>query len=302
MRDPYEVLGVSRNASQDEVKKAYRKLAKELHPDLHPGDVSVETRFKEVSAAYHLLGDAKQRARFDRGEIDAGGTENPQQNFYRSHANAAAGAKYRERFGDAGGADLGGIFDELFGGARASAQRRGGDLTLSLRVDFLDAAKGAKRRLQRPDGKAIDLSIPAGTADGQTLRLKGQGMPGKGGGSPGDAYVEIRVAPHAYFQRKDNDIHLELPVTLREAVLGAKIEIPTIDGKVALTVPKGSNTGTTLRLKGKGMADARKKSRGDHYVRLKVVLPDEPDSALEEFVADWNCPDGDEMRAKAGMA
>lgn len=283
MRDPYEVLGVSRTATADEIKKAYRHLAKKLHPDLHPGNAKAAAQFKDVSAAYDLLSDADKRARFDKGEIDASGAEVRRRPFYRSYAESPGGAKYT------GGFDSDDLFSDLFGGGRRRGfKARGADVAYEMQVDFIDAAVGAKRRLTLPDGRTLDVTIPPGSEDGQQLRLKGQGTGGLGGGPAGDAYVEIHVAPHPFFTRKGHDIHVELPVTLSEAVAGGKVQVPTVDGAVAVTVPKGSNTGTVLRLKGKGVLNRQSGARGDQYVKLKIVLPDKPDPELERFVESWN--------------
>jgi DnaJ-class molecular chaperone len=306
MRDPYEVLGIAKDADEDRIKKAYRELAKKHHPDLHPGDKSALAKFQEVQSAYDLLSDKEKRRRFDAGEIDASGAERPPRHFYRSYADGDAGAKYHGFGGEAGDIDLDDLFS-MFGGR--SGGRRGGtfkmpgaDVSYTLRVAFLDAAKGARQRITLPDGRAIDVAIPEGTHDRQTLRLKGQGQPGIGGGEAGDAYIEIHVEPHAFFTRKDNDVHIEVPVTLDEALLGAKIEVPTVSGPVALAVPKGSNTGTTLRLKGRGIMDQRSKQRGDQYVKLRVVLPDTPDEELAKFVEGWAKTHRYDVRRKAGMA
>ena len=264
MRDPYQILGVARDADQDTIKKAFRKLAKKLHPDLNPGNKKVEQEFKEVNAAYDLLSDPQKRARFDRGEIDASGAERPERSFYRAYAEGGGNAKYREaEFGEFSAED---ILSELFGRGRRNRQpprMRGEDVTYTLAVSFVDAANGAKKRVTLADGKTLDVTIPPGTEHGQTLRLKGQGMPGVGGGPAGDAYVEIQVEPHAFFTRKDSNVHLEVPVTLPEAVLGATLTVPTVDGKVSIKVPPGSNTGTTLRLKGRGIVDRKSGQRGD---------------------------------------
>lgn len=292
--DPYEVLGVSRTASQDEIKKRYRALAKELHPDLNPGKPDIEDRFKRVTGAYDILSDPEQRGRYDRGEIDASGQERPEQRFYREYAEDPSATRFytQEGFGDEEG--LHAFFSDLFGGRAGRAGRegmrmraRGADVSYTLPVDFLEAAKGAKKRVVVGGDHPIDLTIPAGVRDRQTLRLKGQGMPGFEGGPAGDAYVEVHIQPHPYFERKDNDIHLELPVSLAEAVLGGRIQVPTIDGPVSMTVPKGSNTGATLRLRGKGIVDQKSGQRGDQYVRLKVVLPKAPDAELEKLVEQW---------------
>ncbi|HSA80555.1 MAG TPA: DnaJ C-terminal domain-containing protein [Geminicoccaceae bacterium] len=292
--DPYATLGVGREASQDEIKRRYRKLAKELHPDLNP-DKEVAERFKQITAAYDLLSDPEKRARYDRGEIDASGQERPQYHSYRDFAEDPRATRFytQEGFGDAD--SLHDLFEGLFGGRSAAdgsrrfrTRARGADLSYSLPVSFLEAAKGAKKRVTVGDGHIIDLTIPAGVRDRQTLRLKGQGMPGFEGGPPGDAYVEVQIQPHPFFERKNGNIHLDLPVTLAEAVLGGKVEVPTIDGPVTMTVPKGSNTGSTLRLKGRGIVDPGSGQRGDQYVRLKVVLPKTVDPEIEDLVRRWS--------------
>ena len=289
--DPYEVLGVGRDASQDDIRKAYRTLAKEFHPDLHPGDRAAEERFKQITAAYDLLGDPDKRARFDRGEIDATGAERPQRRYYRQYADAEGAHPYQSREGFADFGDLGDVFSDLFGapgrGERRGFAMPGADVRYELAIDFLDAVNGAKPRVTMADGKTLDLTIPAGVEDGQILRLRGQGRPGVGGGPPGDALVVIHVRPHPLFERKGDEIHLELPVTLAEAVLGGRVRVPTPTGAVNLAIPKGSNTGRTLRLRGKGVPDARTGRHGDMYVRLTIVLPEEADSELEDFVQAW---------------
>jgi DnaJ-class molecular chaperone len=290
--DLYQVLGVGRTASQDEIKKRYRALAKEMHPDLNPGKPDIEERFKQITAAYDILSDPERRGRYDRGEIDASGQERPEQRFYREYAEDPSATRFytREGFGDE--ESLHAFFSDLFGsGGRGEGVRmraRGADVSYTLPVDFLEAAKGAKKRVTvGGDQHTIDLTVPAGVRDRQTLRLKGQGMPGFEGGPAGDAYVEVHIQPHAFFERKDNDVHVELPVSLAEAVLGGRIQVPTIDGPVSMTVPKGSNTGATLRLRGKGIVDPKSRQRGDQYVHLKVVLPKTPDAELEKLVEQW---------------
>lgn len=310
MRDPYQTLGVTRGASQDEIKAAYRRLAKKFHPDLNPGKPEVERQFKEISSAYDIVGDADKRARFDKGEIDASGNEQRSAaggGFWR---NARSGARANANNANADPVAGDDIFDEFIrqatkgaaGGRRRSGPRpeRGADATYQLKLDFLEAAAGIKKRVTFPDGKNVDVTIPPGTEDGAKLRLKGQGRPGAGGAEAGDAYVEIQVAPHAHFERKGGDIYLDLPVTLAEAVVGAAITVPTIDGKVTLRVPENSNAGTTLRLKGKGVTDSKTGVRGDQYVRIRIALPEEPDRELERFLEKWK-PKAYQPRKKAGL-
>jgi DnaJ-class molecular chaperone len=303
MNDPYKILGVERKASAEEIKKAYRKLAKKLHPDLHPGDEKIADKFKQLSSAYGLLSDAEKRARFDRGEIDASGQERQQGAFYRSHAEGAHGAKYQDPFGFAGTVNIDDVLGDLFARRRGQQQgrRRGSDVSYTLMVSFLDAVRGAKRRIRLPDGKSLEVTIPEGTEDRQTLRLKGQGGPGIGGGSRGDAYVEIHIKPHPFFVRKDTNIHIEIPVSLPEAVLGGSITVPTISGKVSLKLPKGSNTGSTFRLKGKGVCARKTKQRGDQYVKIHIMLPDQIDPKLESLVKKWAKTHPYEVRSKAGI-
>ena len=282
--DPYTVLGVKRNASQDDIQKAYRRLAKKFHPDLNPGNKKAEEQFKDVSAAYDLLGDTDKRARYDRGEIDASGTERPQQRFYRDFAEGGSPYASEAGFADFAADD---ILSQFFGReGRTNIRMRGSDVHYRLELDFLDAINGGKRQITLPDGSILDVNIPPGTSDGQVLRLRGKGRPGMGGGRPGDALVEIEVRPHRIFTRKGDDIHVDLPISLSEAVLGGKVRVPTPTGSVTMTLPKWSNTGTVLRLKGKGVPRVDG-SKGDEFVSLKVVLPEKPDPELEKFVARW---------------
>jgi DnaJ-class molecular chaperone len=286
------VLGVSKTASAADITKAYRKLAKKLHPDLNPGDKAAEEKFKKITAAYDIIGDEEKRGRYDRGEIDASGQETPQQRYYREYAGGAEGARYRST---AGFEDIGGGFSDLFGdlfgergGARAGARRfsmRGQDAQYRLEVAFLDAVNGTKTRITLPDGGTLDVTIPPGVADGQVLRLKGKGGSGLGEGEAGDALIEISVAPHPVFKREGDDIVVEVPITFDEAVLGGKIEVPTIGGRVSVTVPPGSNTGQTLRLKGRGIKRAA--AAGDQLVKLSVVLPERIDDDLKSFAETW---------------
>jgi DnaJ-class molecular chaperone len=287
LRNPYEVLGVAPTASSAEIQKAYRKLAKELHPDLNPGDKSAEEKFKEVAGAYDLLGDAEKRKRFDNGEIDATGAERPQPRFYRDFATSGHGHPYTDSSGFADFMDEDDALAELLRrGQRARANRRGEDLHYRLPIDFVESITGANKRLTLPDGGSLDVRIPPGLVTGQILRLRGKGAPGTGKGGPGDALIEVEVLPDRRFTREGDDISLELPISLSEAVLGGRIRVPTPTGEVTMSVPKGSNTGTTMRLKGKG-APRRGGGHGDQFVKLKVVLPESPDPELEAFVSSW---------------
>jgi DnaJ-class molecular chaperone len=287
--DPYAILGVKRDATQDEIRSAYRALAKKLHPDLNPGDKKAEEKFKEVSVAYDLLGDAEKRARFDRGEIDASGAERPRERYYRDfHAAGAGEHPYATADGFADFMENEDILADILGRGqgRTRFRMRGQDVQYRLPVEFMEAVNGATKRITMPDGATLDVNIPAGTRDGQTLRLRGKGSPGLGGAPAGDALVEVEVQPHKLFTRKDDDLHVELPISLTEAVLGGQLDVPTPTGAVRMTVPKGSNTGRVLRLKGKGVA-RKDGSRGDEFVTLKVMLPEGSDPELEEFARRW---------------
>jgi DnaJ-class molecular chaperone len=305
MADPYKILGVAKSASDAEIKKAFRNLAKKHHPDTAKGD-DAKKKFQEISGAYDILGDKEKRAKFDRGEIDESG--NARGFDPRAHGGfqggpfggAGANAGAREfHFGFGGDEQAQGgfraedIFSELFGGARGrrAQPRRGESYEMSVTVSFEEAARGGTRRVVLPDGRDLDVRIPTGLKDGQQIRLKGQGGPGASGGPNGDILISVSVAPHPFFTREGDNLRLDLPVTLQEAVLGAKVPVPTLTGTVELTVPPNSNSGSTLRLKGKGIPGRGTTSggepAGDLYVKLVVTLPEKSDTDLKDFVARW---------------
>ncbi|WP_299359581.1 DnaJ C-terminal domain-containing protein [uncultured Paracoccus sp.] len=311
--DPYAALGVSKTATEAEIKKAYRRIAKTDHPDLND-DAAAHERFKAASSAYDLLKDPEQRARFDRGEIDAQGQERPQRRYYRDYAQAGDNP-YR---GEANFGDFSDVFEDLFGnrgrargaaagsagaggrswGAGAGAQSfdmRGADHRYTLEVDFLTAARGGTTRITLPDGNALDVRIPPGTRDGQTIRLRGKGGPGMGSGGPGDALLTMTVAEDADWRLNGDDVITTLPISLDEAVLGGKVEAQTIDGPVKLTVPPGATTGQRLRLRGRGLKRAGG-ARGDQHVELKVVMPPRIDDELAQFIAKWRETNGYDPR------
>ncbi|MBB4264619.1 DnaJ C-terminal domain-containing protein [Roseospira visakhapatnamensis] len=334
MKDPYALLGVDREASAEDIKRAYRALARTLHPDVNTKDPRAEDRFKEVNAAYDLLSDATKRARFDRGEIDANGQE---RGFGFGRGAGArrggatgqgAGSGFGGGFGGGwGGGGDGGAhfrFDDLFKGAetfedifaRAQAAKRGsggragggagrepaargGDAQYRLRISFEEAIRGATRRISLTNGRTLNVRIPPGTESGSTLRLRGQGKAGSHGGDAGDALVEILVRDHPVFRRQGDDVIAEVPVLLSEAVLGARITVPTVDGRVAVTVPEGSNAGAVLRLKGKGAPrkDGPAGARGDQLVRLRVVIDDPADERLRQFLRGWRPANARDARA-----
>jgi DnaJ-class molecular chaperone len=298
VRDPYQVLGVAKSASADDIRAAYRKLAKKLHPDLNPGDKKAEEKFKEVSGAYDLLSDNEKRAKFDAGVIDAAGNEKPQQRqYYRDYAGANAGAQganpnYESAAGFSGFGDMDDVFAEMFARqAEARRNARGNDVQYRLTVPFLDAVNGATQRLNLPDGSTIDVRIPPGINEGQVIRLKGKGQPSQGKGGAGDALVSISIAPHKFFTRAGDDLTLDLPVSIKEAALGGPVRVPSPGGDVMLNIPAGSNSGTQLRLKGKGVA-----GRGDLLVRLRVVLPKRADQQLNDFLRTWSPSPEEDLR------
>ena len=295
MADLYETLGVARTATDKEIRSVYRKLAKASHPDLHPGDKAAEQRFKDISSAYAILGDEAKRKRYDAGEIDETGAERePERRYYRHYAESEPGFKYGGGH-EAGFEDFGDLFSEILrrqraqagdGEARMRFRARGPDAAYRLSVDFLEAVNGAKKRIDLPDGRTLDVTIPAGTDNGQVLRLAGMGGDGLGGGPRGDALIEIEVRPHAEFRRDSDIIRSTVPVTLKTAIAGGSVRVDTVEGPVNLRIPKGSSSGTVLRLKGRGVSQ-RSGGRGDHLVEIRIVLPPKPDEELEKLISEW---------------
>lgn len=291
--DLYDILGVARRATEEEIRAAFRKLAKASHPDVNPGNSSAAERFKKITAANDILSDPEKRRQYDAGEIDAKGDPRRPQ-----WGHAAAGTRrgaQSARGGPAGGFDdfsFSDIFSDVFGGGAAGRRdghgfsSRGQDLRYSLEIDFLESVLGAKKRVTLPDGRVLDLTVPEGVVDGQMLRLKGKGAPGTPLADPGDALVEIKVRPHSEYTRQGEDILLELPITIDEAVLGGRIEVPTPSGRVQLTIPKGTSSGKTFRLKGKGVR-AKGGATGDQLVTVRIVLPPTIDESLAYFFSEW---------------
>lgn len=296
VHDPYDALGLTKSASAEDIKKAYRKLVRTSHPDLNPDDAGAEARFKAISAAYELLKDPETRARYDAGEIDGLGAERPQRQYYRDFADAPGNA-YQTSEGFGSGADPADIFAEILrnrarqaGGDRFETRgfaASGSDLRYTLDVPFLDAVRGAETRITLPDGQILAVKIPRGTEDGQTLRLRGKGASGFGGGPTGDALITVIVHAHPVFSRDGDDILLTLPITVDEAILGGKVTTPTIDGPVGLTVPPNTSSGRVLRLRGRGVMRTGQKAKGDQRVELKIVVPSNADADLREFLTDW---------------
>lgn len=305
MANPYETLGVAPDASQDDIRKAYRKAAKETHPDLNPGKPEAEKRFKEINAAYDIVGDADKRKRYDAGEIDESGAERqPERHFYREYAEADPNTRYRRGRQPAAEGTGAGDFDyDIFASLfRGRGQGRHfhmppQDVRYALEVDFLDAVHGTRKVVAMPDGKTLDITIPAGINAGQILRLKGQGLPGSDG-TPGDAYVEISVRPHAGFKREGHDILSTLRVSLGEALNGANVRVETVDGPVDVKVPKRAKEGTKLRLRGKGVARGKGGGRGDQLAEIQIVPPEGADEALAQFMAEWEKTHPQDPRGK----
>ncbi|WP_174300142.1 DnaJ C-terminal domain-containing protein [Caulobacter sp. S45] len=283
-QDPYTELGVARTASPEDVRKAFHKLAKTHHPDRNPDNKSAEERFKRISAAFDIVGDPEKRAKYDRGEIDADGREAPPQGYRPGPGGGGATAGFE-------GVDLDDILGGMFSnrgrtGGRGFAMR-GSDVQARMEVDLEETITGATRRITFGDGRMLDVTIPKGATDGQVLRLRGQGYPGRGGGPPGDALVELAVRPHPLFRLEGADLHMDLPVSIPDAVLGAKVEAPTPDGPVQLTVPRHANAGSQLRLKGRGAFDPVTGRRGNLIAHMVLTLPDQADAELERFAEAW---------------
>jgi DnaJ-class molecular chaperone len=323
MRDPYSVLGVSKGASAADIKSAYRKLAKKLHPDANKSDPKAASRFSELNAAYEIVGDDDKRKAFDRGEIDAEGKPRFQ-GFEGAGQRGRAGGPFGGQEGEfetftwgpegmqrAGGARGGGgrgggfedVLRDMFGGLGGAARaRRGGggggfqfeedeipqapgrDVTATTTITLEEAAKGTTRRVLLPTGKELEVKVPAGLTDGQQIRLKGQGL-APPGGKAGDVLITVSIAPHHLFERDGNDLRIELPVTLYEAVLGGKVRVPTLDGAVELSIPPNTSSGRTFRLKGKGFP--AKSGAGDLMATVRIVLPESSDQALDELMTSW---------------
>jgi DnaJ-class molecular chaperone len=308
MADPYKILGVSKSASEAEIKKAFRTLAKTHHPDKHANDPKAQKKFQEISGAYEIVGDKEKRAKFDRGEIDDNG--NPRgfdpgaHGFQGGPFGGGGGGGARDfHFGFGGEGDQAqgfraeDIFSELLGGLggrgrRGAQPRKGESYEIAVTVSFEEAARGGTRRIMLPEGRDVDVRVPVGTKDGQQIRLKGQGGPGASGGPPGDVLLTMSVASHPFYTRDGDNLRMELPITLQEAVLGGKVPVPTLTGTVELTVPPHSNSGATLRLKGKGIpgrgTSGGGEPAGDLYVKLVVTLPEKADEALKDFVIKWD--------------
>jgi DnaJ-class molecular chaperone len=315
MRNPYEVLGVQPQASADEIKKAFRKHAKRLHPDANKNDPKAAVKFAELNAAHEIVGDEDKRKAFDRGEIDAEGK--PRFQGFEGFSARPRGGRGREShfetfsFGPEGfsgsGSGPGGgfgafedILSSVFGGRRNGARvdfgteftpedfaspAAGRDVAAEATITLAEAALGTKKRVRLPTGKDVEVKIPAGLSDGQQIRLKGQGLAGPPGGTAGDALVTVRVAPHPHFKAEGANLRVEVPITLYEAVLGGKVRVPTLDGAVELAIPAGTNTGRTFRLKGKGIK--AKSGAGDLLATVRIVLPDRPDPELEALMRTW---------------
>lgn len=303
MRDPYSVLGVAKGANADEIKKAFRKLAKKHHPDQNAKDPKAQEKFAELNAAYEILGDDKKRGQFDRGEIDADGKpKHPGFEGFGAggaggfRSSSGPGAEHFEfNFGGGGAGSQGGfspgdIFSEIFSGGRARARPqqtpKGEDLVASVLVPLEEVANAGKVQVVMPNGKTLEVKIPPGVEDGQQIRLRGQGQTSPYGGEAGDAIVTLKIAPHRLFKIEGRDLRVELPITLYEAALGGGVDAPTLEGRVELNIPPNSSSGRVLRLRGKGLAKPDG-ARGDLYVVLKIVLPETASADLDKLMREW---------------
>jgi DnaJ-class molecular chaperone len=312
MRDPYDVLGVARSASAADIKKAYRQLAKKFHPDTNK-DAKAKERFAEINTAYEILGDEDKKARFDRGEIGADGKPRGFEGFGAgpggfSRGGRAGDSHFEFNFGGGGSGGARGFEDffDLFSGGRRRGggprPARGDDVAASATVPLETLGRGGAARMILPGGRTIDVKIPAGIEDGQQIRLRGQGQPGAGGGESGDVLVTVKAAPHPWFRLEGRHLRLDLPVTIYEAALGAKIQTPTLDGKVELAIPAGANGGQTLRLRGKGLPAADGKPAGDLFVTLKLMLPEAPDASFEAQMRELRDQRPYDPRVRLGQA
>lgn len=307
-RDPYTVLGVAKTAKADEIKKAFRRLAKQYHPDQNKNDPKAQEKFAEINQAYEIAGDAEKRGKFDRGEIDADGKPRGFEGFpgggFRPGGGAGGGQAYEFEYGPGGfrtrgaggqaGFDPSDIFSDLFGGARRGGRSApaGEDLAATLSVTLEEAANGATKRVFMPNGKTLDVKIPAGIDDGKSIRLKGQGNPGPMGGPAGDAIVTIHLAAHPHFKVEGRDLKYELPVTLDQAVLGGPVEVPTLSGRIEMNLPANTSSGRTLRLRGKGLPATGGKAAGDLLASVKIILPEKPDAELAALMQKWRAAKG----------
>jgi len=284
VENPYKLLGVEKDASAKAIKTSYRNLAKKYHPDINPGDKSKEEHFKKISAAYELLSDTQKRADYDNGKIDEKG--NPVQQQHTNYSDTTGSQKYHQG-SNFSQADMDEILKNMFRNSGQQHASRGFeqenyDAEYTIEIDFMEAAHGAKKTIQIPSNKKLDLAIPKGIKEGQKLRLKGHGRAHPNRQSHGDAYITVHIRPHTFFERKENnDIYVELPISIDESILGKKVTVPTVHGPVEMTLPKGVNTGTSMKLKGKGILT------GDQYVKLKIVMPKEIDPELETFIQAW---------------
>ncbi len=290
MRNPYEVIGVSKTATQDEIRNAYRKLAKKHHPDLNPGNKANEDKFKEITQAYETIGTAENRTKYDNGEFDEAAHSQQRNRQYSSHTQGGPGARYSSSFD----------FDDdllssLFGGsARSQGRSRqspfamaGEDLNYKLDVDFKEAILGTEKTLSLPNGKHFQTKIPPGIKSGQKLRFTGKGGMGSGGGPSGDLFVEISVKESSEFIRNEENIESEIGISIADALLGGEVQVSTVDGNILLNIPAHSNSGSKLRIRGKGVP-SNKGTRGDHIVKLKILLPDPPDPKLDSLIKEWH--------------